>query len=543
MPPAATAALTANGDGGAPGQQSYERGLDSGLAKAAPSAQGLSQKTYRSFRRRLDLFSRQCRRRGISVAVEGAFLVLSQLQDVAWDASESIDYDDIELSDDPFKPIVKVLDTLFQHEEEVELPERCQEFFEQFQRERQEELQAYLVRHATMLKKLKDLQVDVPPLLAGWHLLTRSGVPRWTHPQVKAMCNGNLTVEGVARSLTRMFGGDSKPNAKDTTFRNDVHLVDNDMDDDEAYETYYYDDEEAYEIYYNHEEDDYMDDAYYQDTVADEEIPQDLDEATLVVEDAYINYLDSRRKMRELALSHGFYPVVAIDMNDNYGKGGGKSYGKGRNSGGGGKSKGSQKAKVVARARARAVARVLTNHFLEPDVLSLAGSHLPKVDPHQRHRQRHDQRRVGVPHSMVLDSSDIGCQHLASKKSQMRQTWSKSHMVLRQSQGNSTNMKRSTTSPKELVGQSWIAVRPALSVEKQPGRGSANTWPCVTLKLKLFEIQEISGSVMGSLCDLTTVPEHQFVLARHGEIWWFMCCPVTHLYFLHDLIWRLGTSW
>ena len=353
MPPAATAALTANGDGGAPGQQSYERGLDSGLAKAAPSAQGLSQKTYRSFRRRLDLFSRQCRRRGISVAVEGAFLVLSQLQDVAWDASESIDYDDIELSDDPFKPIVKVLDTLFQHEEEVELPERCQEFFEQFQRERQEELQAYLVRHATMLKKLKDLQVDVPPLLAGWHLLTRSGVPRWTHPQVKAMCNGNLTVEGVARSLTRMFGGDSKPNAKDTTFRNDVHMVDNDMDDDEAYEIYYYDDEEAYEIYYNHDEDDYMDDAYYQDTVADEEIPQDLDEATLVVEDAYINYLDSRRKMRELALSRGFYPVVAIDMNDNYGKGGGKSYGKGRNSGGGGKSKGKSKGKGGGKSKGK----------------------------------------------------------------------------------------------------------------------------------------------------------------------------------------------
>ena len=275
------------------------------------------------------------------------------------------------------------------------------------------------------------------------------------------MCNGNLTVEGVARSLTRMFGGDSKPNAKDTTFRNDVHMVDNDMDDDEAYETYYYDD--------------YMDDAYYQDTVADEEIPQDLDEATLVVEDACINYLDSRRKMRELALSRGFYLVVAIDMNDNYGKGGGKSYGKGRNSGGGGKSKGKSKGKGGGKSKGKGSGKSLTNHFLEPDVLSLVGSRLPKVDPHQRHRQRHDQRRVGVHPNMVLDSSDIGCQHLASKKSLMRQTWSKSHMVLRQSQGNSTSMKRSTTSPKELVGQSWIAVQLALFVEKQPGRGSANT--------------------------------------------------------------------
>ena len=157
----------------------------------------------------------------------------------------------------------------------------------------------------------------------------------------------------VDRAVVDVADVDPQPNAKDTTFRNDVHMVDNDMAEDEAYETYYYDDEEAYEIYYNHDEDDYMDDAYYQDTVAEDEIPQDLDEATLVVEDAYINYLDSRRKMRELALSRGFYPVVAIDMNDNYGKGGGKSYGKGRNSGGGGKSKGKSKGKGGGKSKGK----------------------------------------------------------------------------------------------------------------------------------------------------------------------------------------------
>jgi hypothetical protein len=61
------------------------------------------------------LFSRQCSRRGNTVSVEGAYLVLSQLQDVAWDATESIELDDIELADNPFEPIVKVLDALFQH--------------------------------------------------------------------------------------------------------------------------------------------------------------------------------------------------------------------------------------------------------------------------------------------------------------------------------------------------------------------------------------------------------------------------------------------
>jgi hypothetical protein len=166
---------------------------------------------------------------------------------------ESLDYDDIKLADDPFEPITKVLDPLFQHEEEVELPERCQEFLEQFQRERQEQLQAYLVRHQTMLKKLKDLNVDVPPPLARWHLLMRAGIPRWIHPQVKRMCNVELTTEKVSRALARMFGADTTPNAKDgevTTFKHDVHMVDYDpydnVDDEALDETYYHDDDEVY---------------------------------------------------------------------------------------------------------------------------------------------------------------------------------------------------------------------------------------------------------------------------------------------------------
>lgn len=154
-------------------------------------------------------------------------MVLSQLQDTAWDATESIDYDDVELAENPFNPVRDMLDLLYQHEEEVELPERCQEFFEQFSREKGEELQAYIVRHQSMLRKLKELQVEVPPLLAGWHLLSRSGVPRWTHPQVKAMCNGTLNVKSVSQALVRMFGGDSKPNARDSVLRGggEVHTT------------------------------------------------------------------------------------------------------------------------------------------------------------------------------------------------------------------------------------------------------------------------------------------------------------------------------
>ena len=47
-----------------------------------------------------------------------------------------------------------------------------------------EELQAYLIRRATLLKHMKQVKVEVPTLLSGWHLLTRPGVPLWTQPNV-----------------------------------------------------------------------------------------------------------------------------------------------------------------------------------------------------------------------------------------------------------------------------------------------------------------------------------------------------------------------
>ena len=74
-------------------------GLDSGLAKSAPHADGLTQKTYRSYRRRLVLLSMQCHRRGRETAVEGAFLAVSLLSDAAWEATEQLDFERVEQED------------------------------------------------------------------------------------------------------------------------------------------------------------------------------------------------------------------------------------------------------------------------------------------------------------------------------------------------------------------------------------------------------------------------------------------------------------
>ena len=82
---------TANGPPAADG--AGQRGLDSGLAKAAPTADKLDQKSYRSYRRRLELYQKQCQRRGRNVAAERAFLCLSLLQDSAWEATEQLNID------------------------------------------------------------------------------------------------------------------------------------------------------------------------------------------------------------------------------------------------------------------------------------------------------------------------------------------------------------------------------------------------------------------------------------------------------------------
>ena len=157
--------------------------------------------------------------------------------------------------------------------------------------------------------------------------MTRAGVPKWTHVQIKALCQGELEYEKVQKALMKMFGGDHKPNTKDLrTGGKDETFY------EEEWEAY--DDEDAYEMAeeYGWPEEE----AYEADE--DEEWPEELDEAYDQCDEAYISYLESRRRMRELALSRGFYPVVAIPPDDN---GGGRSSWKG----GGGKSKGKGKNK------------------------------------------------------------------------------------------------------------------------------------------------------------------------------------------------------
>ena len=109
-----------------------------------------------------------------------------------------------------------------------------------------------------------------------------------------------------------------------------------------------FDDDEAYEAYDDFEwSGGYEDDIYEAADYDDEEPDFEVDEAADNVDEAYINYLESRRRMRELALSRGFFSVVALPPDDvkgwNKGGAGGGSTSKGK-----GKGKSREKALEVA---------------------------------------------------------------------------------------------------------------------------------------------------------------------------------------------------
>ena len=48
-----------------------------------------------------------------------------------------------------------------------------------------------------MMTKMKEVKITIPSPFAGWHLLTRAAVPKWTHVQVKALCQGEFECDRV----------------------------------------------------------------------------------------------------------------------------------------------------------------------------------------------------------------------------------------------------------------------------------------------------------------------------------------------------------
>ena len=304
------------------------------MSRSAPSIeQKLNTTNYKNYRTRLDLYHRQVKRKGKEALLDGAFLRASLLQPHHPDLVENLDFDAMEACADGIAYITALLDKSFKYGQEVELPIRCEDFFHRFARQKSEPMQQYVLRHSTERRKLKEAGIDIPDALAGWHLFSRSAIPPWTEVQVKTMCFGDLQVDKVTEALLKIFGPDHVPNAKDLTrvarpgpltkgveegmyadhyeeFVEDLYLEDDGYGYyDDPYDYDYYDYDEGY---YGEEESYYVGDGYEEYEYDEEDVPEDLNHAYDQTEEAYLGYLDARKKMRELANNRGFYPVMAV---------------------------------------------------------------------------------------------------------------------------------------------------------------------------------------------------------------------------------------
>ena len=95
-----------------------------------------------------------------------------------------------------------MLDGLFKYEDVVEVPNRCEDFFQDFSRTKGEEMQAYLIRHATTMTHERDR--FEPWLLPDRGLGTRSyGRQRtWRRPRTEGEEKGRVR---RAKARARVF--------------------------------------------------------------------------------------------------------------------------------------------------------------------------------------------------------------------------------------------------------------------------------------------------------------------------------------------------
>ena len=280
------------------------RGLDAGLSSMCPRSFGNKESEYKEFRRRARLYQRACEKRGTTAVSEGAMLLVSKFDGKTWDALEQIDEDSFD-APDIFDRIWRVLDFMYKYDGDVEQPQLFEKLNE-FGRLKGETLSNYKVRAEKLVRELKITGCELPPSLVGHIFLSRSGVPRWQIPTVRAHVGACADLDSIYARLKLMFGAESVASNKELANMSraplrkaEAYLADEDWEADED-DAYYEEEDEAEE------------DAYYEAEDGEDDYPEDLAQAEADYDDALISYQEARQRMRDVANSRGFYPIVAL---------------------------------------------------------------------------------------------------------------------------------------------------------------------------------------------------------------------------------------
>ena len=302
-----------------PGSHHYDG--SSNADRGVPTFSGTITE-FREYRKRADIYLLKNKIMSKTDQEIGLSL-MSGLTGAAWDVVEHIDV----LSYTPTKDkdfegeaglvakIFKELDAAFRYDKRTELPNAFEDFFFKGGRRPRESLLEYFTRVQKITRNVKEHGIEMPDEVQGWLLLRRAGLKREDRLMIMSRI-GDMKLATVTQALTFTYGQDSTPDVRTGhkgSGKGHNYYVDEPAETDVNYQDdgWEYEDidyaEEAEDVHWVYDENFDSDQSYYGNSGT---IEADYD--TGEYDEVFANYTDARKRMNDLRLARGFFPVVAL---------------------------------------------------------------------------------------------------------------------------------------------------------------------------------------------------------------------------------------
>jgi len=251
-----------------------------------------------------------------------ALMLLGNLTGAAWEVCEPLVDDPENLEGtDMFDKLIALLDAIFKKDKFTELPDVFAEYFFKSGRKPRETLFDYIQRIRLATRKVKAHSIELPDQVQGWLLIRRAGFTEEQKTLIMSQSAGSLGFENIARIAQSTFRQQSVMTDRRTDRPKRTYMQEEE-DSEDWNDLYWYEDGENEEEDWERQE---QDQDWYEETPweTDQGDPFDVDSeyyaATTSAEydvdeydDVYSNYVEARRRMNDLRLSRGYYPIVAL---------------------------------------------------------------------------------------------------------------------------------------------------------------------------------------------------------------------------------------
>lgn len=168
--------------------------------------------SYKEWRKRIQLYARRMviQKRATEIGIT----VLSTLTGASWRQCEDLEVKDLE-KEDGLKKILARLDTQWQYDEKIEMPEAFENYFYRTAREPGQTLLEYVTNASQNLRELRKYKIELPDEVVGWLLMRRAGLTREQTQLIQTTVGTETKVENVEKALYLTLGQNHRlPSAK-----------------------------------------------------------------------------------------------------------------------------------------------------------------------------------------------------------------------------------------------------------------------------------------------------------------------------------------